>query len=88
MLCDLYADKEGDKAMSKTTQTDAVYKYMKTHKGISSMQAFSKLGITRLSARIWDLRHKGIDISTSQKTAKTQYGKTAYTVYSLKEKDA
>ena len=35
-----------------------VLQYMKDHKGITSMQAFKDLGITRLSAKIFELRKK------------------------------
>lgn len=35
-----------------------VYEYMKQHGGITSYQAFRDLRITRLSARIYDLRHE------------------------------
>lgn len=40
------------------TQNEKLLKYMKTHKGITALDAFTKLGIMRLSARIWDLRHE------------------------------
>lgn len=41
-----------------------IIEYMKKHGGITSQDAFRELGITRLSARIKDLRDMGYDIRT------------------------
>ena len=41
-----------------------ILNYMKTHKGITNQDAFKELGITRLSARIKELREAGYNIST------------------------
>ena len=41
------------------SQNEKVLSYLKTHTGITSWNAFEQLGITRLSARIHDLRDKG-----------------------------
>lgn len=41
------------------SQNDKVLDYMRTHKGITSLDAFRDLGISRLSARIKDLRTAG-----------------------------
>lgn len=47
------------------SQVEKVLKYLRTHrKGITSMQAFWKYRITRLSAKIFDLRKKGYQIHT------------------------
>lgn len=48
----------------KKTQSDLILKYLQTHKGISSMQAFEKFKITRLSGRIYDLKKQGNNITT------------------------
>lgn len=42
------------------TQERAVLKYMQDFGGITSFEAFTELGITRISARIFELRDKGI----------------------------
>lgn len=34
-----------------------IYEYMKEHGSITTMEAFSRFNITRLSGRIYDLRH-------------------------------
>jgi hypothetical protein len=46
---------------NKTTRSQCkqLLKYLKSHKkGISAREALLKLGIERVSARVWDLRHK------------------------------
>lgn len=42
----------------KKSQTELVWDYMKANGGITTLQAYDDLGITRLSARIWELRHQ------------------------------
>lgn len=44
-------------------QSARVLAYIQKHGAITSMDAFRELGITRLSARIWDLRHAGVPIT-------------------------
>lgn len=53
-------------------QCEMVVEYIKEHGSISSMEAFRDLGITRLSARIWELRSSGymIDGTSEKYTAK------------------
>ena len=41
------------------TQADAVRRYVRQNGSITTMEAFLELGITRLSARIWELEHDG-----------------------------
>lgn len=44
-------------------QSMKVLQYMKTHKTITTLEAYQELGVSRLSARIWDLKNKhGFDI--------------------------
>ena len=66
------------------TQKEAVLKYMKEHGKISSMEAFSELGVTRLSAVIFDLR-KEHDVVTFNRYTVNRYGHgTQYADYYLK----
>lgn len=59
--------------------------YMKIHKGITSQDAFKDLGITRLSARIKELRDMGYDISTIMIDGKNRFGEaTRYALYVLR----
>lgn len=66
------------------SQNDKVLQFMKMNGSISSMQAFKYLGVTRLSARIADLRERGVKI-----ISKTVYTRSKddtpihYSVYSL-----
>lgn len=53
-----------------------IIEYMKTHKGITSQDAFRELGITRLSARIKDLRDMGYDIRTLMIEGVNRYGES------------
>ena len=67
----------------KKTQTGEILRYMKTHKGITSMQAFEKFGATRLSGVIFELR-KHYNIVSEPKTGKNRYGETVnYVEYRL-----
>ncbi len=64
----------------------AILNYMITHYGITSKEAFEHLGVTRLSARIKDLRELGYNIITVMETGKTRYGETCrYARYHYKE---
>ena len=60
------------------TQKELILDYMRTHNGITSREAFVHLGITRLSARIHDLRGEGYQIINQRCEAPTRHGKTAH----------
>lgn len=79
-----------------TTQNQRLLEYLKTHKqGITQMEAFTKLGICRLSERVWELEHGAWGsggISRLQKKerikherikVKTRYGYATVTRYRL-----
>ena len=62
-----------------------IINYMKLHGGITSMDAFKDLGETRLSARIFELRKLGYDISTLEIESINRYGEAVrYGKYVLK----
>lgn len=66
------------------TQSEKVLEYMQVNGGITSMQAFKDLNITRLSARIWDLRKQGHDVVSRRVSYKASDGtRKHYDVYSL-----
>ena len=51
--------------MENKTQVETVLKYLRTHKkGLTSMKAFWRWRITRLSDKIFRLRNKGYHIIT------------------------
>ena len=61
-----------------------IIEYMKRHGGITSQDAFKDLGITRLSARIKDLRELGYNISTVMIDGTNRYGEPVrYGLYRL-----
>ena len=73
----------------QNTQENQILNHLKKHKFITSWEAIQEYRITRLSARIYELREKGFNIITKNVT---ENGKT-YAEYSListtllKEKD-
>lgn len=62
-----------------------IIKYIKEHGSISSQDAFRDLGITRLSARIKELRDKGYIIDTMMVNGKNRFNEDVrFGVYVLK----
>lgn len=47
-------------------------------KGVTSLDAFKHFGITRLSAIIFNLRKKGLNISSNKYAIKNRYGEKVY----------
>ena len=73
----------------QNTQENIILDHLKEHKFITSWEAIQEYRITRLSARIYELREKGYQIITKNIT---ENGKTfaEYSLISttlLKEKD-
>lgn len=62
--------------MNTETQNQLVLSHMTRFKNISSIQGFELYGITRLSARIYDLREQGHKIGMVWKESVNRYGKT------------
>ncbi len=70
--------------MQKMTQKEKVLKYLQSGKGLTTMQAINKWGITRLGSRIFELREDGHHITTNMKQVKTRDGdKTIVAEYRL-----
>ncbi|MDO4379085.1 MAG: helix-turn-helix domain-containing protein [Erysipelotrichia bacterium] len=66
------------------TQLEIIKNHLKQYHTITSMEAFQRYGITRLSATIFNLRNEGNIIDTEYQTSKNRYGeKTTYAVYKL-----
>ena len=73
----------------QNTQENIILDHLKEHKFITTWEAIQEYRITRLSARIYELREKGFNIITKNVT---ENGKTfaEYSLISttlLKEKD-
>lgn len=69
----------------KPNQATKVQKYIERFGSITTLDAFVDLGITRLSARIWELRHdRGLEIRSTPEKAKNRYGENVtYYRYSI-----
>ena len=60
------------------TQNEELYEYLKTHDSITPLQALYRLGIYRLSARIYNLKEQGIPIKMELHKVKAKNGRIAY----------
>lgn len=61
------------KLILDTTQ-QRVYDFIRENGGITTMQANRQLGETRLSARIFELKEKGVNICDEWVRVKNRYG--------------
>ena len=69
----------------KMSQEDVVLAHLEQYGSISSLEAFGIYGITRLGARIWNLRNGGFDIDTQIETTTNRLGgKSSYAKYVLR----
>lgn len=76
-----------NKELKLKGQQKRVFEYLKTFKTITSMQAFTDLGVTRLSAVIFELVRKGITIYKKPIAVCNRYGEPiTVTKYSLTKK--
>lgn len=70
------------------TQEQMVLKHLKDYGSITSWEAIMEYGITRLSAKIYNLRKDGYKISNETITKKNRYGKfTHFNKYKLEDKE-
>ena len=73
----------------RRSQCDKIASYLKSHRSITPAEAMQYFGCNRLSARIWELRDRGMDIKTEMATKSRmdiETGKSytvQYAVYSL-----
>ena len=59
-----------------TEREQRVFDFMLEFGGITSLQAFVDLGETRLSGCIYNLKKKGVGISTDFRDVKNRYGES------------
>lgn len=59
-------------------QQERVLQYMQDYGSISSLEAFKDLGVTRLSAVIFNLKRKGVQIKKIKESCKNRYGEPVY----------
>lgn len=70
----------------RKTHCDRVLDYINEFGSITSLDAFKDLGVTRLSAVVFDLKKKGIPIETQFESSKNRWGDTTnYARYSFKK---
>ena len=50
-------------SQKEPSQNDLILRYITVHGSITSAEAFTAIGCTRLSARIWDLKSMGFNIT-------------------------
>ena len=67
------------------TQCERVMEYMVRFGSISTMEAFTDLGITRLASRIHDLTRRGIPITKTMEAGKNRFGETIHYMRYSKE---
>lgn len=53
-----------------------VFDYITDFESITSLQACFDIGETRLSARIWELKKKGVNITYRWTSVKNRYGES------------
>ena len=73
-----------------TTQKEELLEYLKSHDGITQLEALRELGIMRLASRVSDLKRKdGEKIASEWVTVKARNGRKASIkrYYLLKETD-
>jgi len=67
-------------------QEQRVLNYMQEFGGITSLEAFRDLGITRLSAKIFNLKKQGYVINSEMQQGENRYGEiTHFKRYMLNE---
>ena len=68
----------------KKTQKERILDYIKEFGSITSLEAYSELGITQLGARLDQLKREGYMFSTESEKGKNRYGEdTQYKRYRL-----
>ena len=60
------------------TQKEAIIKYITDFGSITPMEAFSDLGITKLSTRISEMRKQGMKFKIETVKSKNRYGKAVH----------
>lgn len=67
-------------------QKDIIYQHLVDNGSITSMEAYTQYGITRLSGRIHDLRKEGKNIVSIREKDRNRYGRmVVYDRYVLRK---
>lgn len=66
-------------SMSSDSQNYTILKHLIEYGTITTMEAYIKYSITRLSGRIYDIKNNyGVDVRSRTRTAKNKFGKTRH----------
>ena len=66
------------------TQNERILRHLKDYGSITTWDAYAEYGVTRLSARIKDLRDAGFDIKSTWESRVNRYGeKVSFSRYTL-----
>ena len=57
-------------------QCERLLAHLKEHRAINPMEAWTKLGIYRLGARVWDLRKAGYPVASTFQKVPNRFGET------------
>lgn len=60
------------------TQNERIHEYLKKHGSITTKDAYEQLGVTRLSARIYELKEQGVKIEKKAEKSRNRFGETCY----------
>jgi len=63
---------------SRPNQCDRIIEYIKDFGSITTLEAFTELGVVRLGARISELRKNGVKIEDKPETVKNRYGEKCH----------
>ena len=67
------------------TQCERILDYISKFGSISTMEAFTDLGVTRLASRIYDLKQAGYVFDEITESRNNRFGKrVSYTRYSMR----
>ena len=58
----------------KVTQHQRIFNYMRSHRIITPMDAYEKLGVTKLSTRIGEMKTLGVWIGKEYADGRNRYG--------------
>ena len=73
-------------ANKKPSQASRLLDYLKRFGSVTTWEAFQELGITRLSARIFEIKERGYSIKTESIKSKNRFGEPVhFNKYSLLE---
>lgn len=68
------------------SQCDRILRHLKDYGRITQVDAAAEYGCYRLSARVYDLKKRGVSVGKRMRTSKNRYGeKVSYAEYFLED---